>query len=70
MERLPTVGFPVSDWSVTRVYPHLLRLIGPSCEYSGHCVDAANLRVSQTRFAGAGEPEASRQSLVSPGFCV
>eukprot|EP00959_Pyramimonas_sp_CCMP1952_P369031 7729731-Pyramimonas_sp.AAC.1 len=26
----PAVGFPVSDWSVMRIYLRLLRLIGPS----------------------------------------
>eukprot|EP00959_Pyramimonas_sp_CCMP1952_P257614 5382467-Pyramimonas_sp.AAC.1 len=25
----PAVGSPVSDWSVMRIYPHFLRLIGP-----------------------------------------
>eukprot|EP00959_Pyramimonas_sp_CCMP1952_P451210 9446834-Pyramimonas_sp.AAC.1 len=27
----PAVGFPVSDWSVMRIYPRFLRLIGPFC---------------------------------------
>ena len=26
----PAVGFPASDWSVMRIYPRFLRLIGPS----------------------------------------
>eukprot|EP00959_Pyramimonas_sp_CCMP1952_P088325 1847848-Pyramimonas_sp.AAC.1 len=32
-ENIPP-AYPASDWSVVRMYPRFLRMIGPSCEYT------------------------------------
>eukprot|EP00976_Prorocentrum_cordatum_P103535 1193514-Prorocentrum_minimum.AAC.4 len=38
------VGFPASDWSVTRIYPRFLRLIGPCRALAGRGGAAAGAR--------------------------